>query len=75
VGEGGADAGGDGLRRLRHGGAHADHAEDHGLVTEAVEGFQIEIGLGGFDRDLLDPAGGELGQERVAVGLVAGDMA
>jgi hypothetical protein len=34
---------------------------DHGLVAEAVEGFKIEIGLGGVDRDLLDLRGRELG--------------
>src|SRR5271166_4784930 len=50
----GADAGGDGFRGLRLGVAHADDAEDHGLVAEAVEGGEIEIGLGGLDRDLLD---------------------
>ena len=33
-----ADAGGDRLRRFRLGVAHADDAEDHGLVAEAVEG-------------------------------------
>jgi len=65
-----ADAGGDGLRRLRRGVAHADH----GLVAEAVEGGEIEIGLGDLDRDLLDLRGRELGQERVAVRLVARDI-
>jgi hypothetical protein len=54
VREGGADAGGNGFRRLGLGVAHADDAEDHGLVAEAVKGRQIELGLGGFDRDLLD---------------------
>jgi pimeloyl-ACP methyl ester carboxylesterase len=57
VREGRADAGGDGLRCLRLRVAHADDAEDHGLVAEAVDGGEIEIGLGGFDRDLLDPGG------------------
>ena len=55
------DAAGDGLRRLRLGVAHIDDAEDHGLVAEAVEGRQIEVGLGGFDRDLLDLRCRELG--------------
>ena len=48
-----ADAGGDGLRRLRFGVAHADHAKDHGLVAEPVGGPEGEFGLGGFVRDLL----------------------
>src|SRR5271167_4826132 len=74
VGEGGTDAGRDGLCRLRLGVAHADDAEDHGLVAEAVEGGEIEIGLGGLDRDLLDLRGRELRQERIAVRLVAGDI-
>jgi len=68
------NAGGDGFRRLRLRVAHADDAKDHGLVAEAVESREIEIGLGGFDRDLLDLRGRELGQERVAVRLVAGDI-
>jgi hypothetical protein len=38
------DAGGDGLRRLRLGVAQTDDAKDHGLVAEAVEGREIEIG-------------------------------
>ena len=42
------------VRRLRLGLAHADHAKDHGFVAEAVEGRKIEIGLGGFDRNLVD---------------------
>ena len=49
-----ADASGDGLRRFRFGVAHADDAENHPLVAEAVEGCQIEVGLGRFDRDLVD---------------------
>jgi len=69
------DAGGNGLRRLALGVAHADHAEDHSLVAEVVEGREIEIRLGRLDRDLIDPAGGELEQDRLAVGLVAGDIA
>ena len=67
----GADAGGEGLGRLGLPVAHADDGEDHGLVAEAVEVREIEIGAGGFDRDLLDLRGGELGQERVNIGLVA----
>src|SRR5438552_15671378 len=55
------DASGDGLRRFRLGIAHAGDAEDHGLVAEAVEGREIEVGLGSFDRDLLDLRGHELG--------------
>jgi hypothetical protein len=42
VGEGGTDAGGDGLGRLRLG--VADDAEDHGLAAEAFEGCKIEVG-------------------------------
>ena len=54
--EGRTNAGGDGLRWLGLGVIHSDDAaKDHGLVIEAGEGGQIEIGLGGFDRDLLDP--------------------
>jgi hypothetical protein len=53
--EGRADAGGDGLGCLGLGvAAHADRAKDHGLVAEPVEGREIEVGLGGFDRDLID---------------------
>jgi hypothetical protein len=74
VREGDADADGDGFRRLGLGVAHADDAKDHGLVAEAVKGRQIEIGLSGFDRDLLDLRGGQLRQECVAVRLIAGDI-
>ena len=49
------DAGGDGHRRFRFGVAHIDDAKDHGFVAKAVEGREIEIGLGSLDRDLLDP--------------------
>ena len=59
-----------GVSRVRV--TYADDAEDHGLAPEAVESGEVEIGLGRFDRDLLDLRGRELGQERVAVGLVAG---
>ena len=45
----GVDAVGDHFRCLRLGVAHADHAKDHGLVTESVEGRKTEIGLGGFE--------------------------
>jgi hypothetical protein len=58
------------LQRLRLGIAHADDGEDHGLVAAAVESRGIEIGLGSFDRDLLDSRGGEPRQERIAVRLV-----
>jgi len=49
VGEGTADAGRDDLHGLRLGIAHADEAEDHGLVAEPVEGREVEVGLGGLD--------------------------
>ena len=50
-----ADAGGDHLRGLRLGVAHANDTKDHGLVAEPVERREVGIGLGGFDRDLLYP--------------------
>src|SRR5215469_6610909 len=68
------DTGGDGLGRFRLGVAHADHAKDHGLVAEPVEGLEIEIGLSGFDRDLLNLRGRKLGQKRIHVRLVARDI-
>ena len=43
VREGGTDAGGHCLGRLRVGFAHADDAEDHGLAAEAIEGREVEI--------------------------------
>jgi hypothetical protein len=68
------DAGGDGVRRLRLGVAHANDAEDYGLVAEAGEGCEIEMGLGRFDRDLVELRCRELGQKRLPFGLVARDI-
>ena len=52
--ESGADAAGDSLGCLRRGVTHAYDAKDHGLVAEPVESGEIEVGLGGFERDLLN---------------------
>jgi len=71
--ERGTDAGGDHFRSFRLGVAHADHSEYHGLVAEAGESRQVEIGLGGLDRDLLDLRGRELGLKRIEVRLGAGE--
>jgi hypothetical protein len=74
VRERGAAAGGDHFRSFRLWVAHADHAKDHDLVAEGVEGCEIETGLGGFDRNLIDPRARRFGQEGVTVGFVAGGV-
>ena len=53
---------------------HADNAEDDLFVAEMVEVAEIEIGLGRLDGDLLGDGSGQLGEERIAVRLVAGDI-
>ena len=54
--------------------AHADDAKDDGLVAEAVERGEIEVGLRRLDRDLLGDRAGQFRQKRVAARLVAGDI-
>ena len=66
VGQRAADALGHRLGRLDRGGRRASmHAEDDRLAGQRVEHAEVEVRLRGLDRDLLDRAGGQLGEERV----------
>ena len=51
----------DHVRRLHRRVAQVQDAEDDGLAWQSLERRQIEVGLRGLDRDLLDDALGQLG--------------
>jgi hypothetical protein len=50
--------------------AEVDDAEQVALVGQFGENSEVDLGLGRFDRDLVDQAGGELCLEGVAAGLL-----
>src|SRR5688572_2177077 len=54
-----------GLRRLHVGTSEVEHAEHDLLAFERFEDRAVEVGLGGFEGDLLAVAARELRQERV----------
>src|SRR5688572_8343253 len=54
-----------GLRRLHLGGSEVEDAEHDFLAFERFEDRAVEVGLGGFEGDLLAVAARELRQERV----------
>ena len=66
MGQGPADARGDRLRRLDLVGRQVEHAEDDRLAGQLLEHRAVEIRLRRLDRDLLNVAAGELGQEGIA---------
>ena len=70
MGERPANAGGDDLGGLHVHVGEIDHPEDDGLGGQLLEHREIELGLGGLDRDLLGGRALELGEERIAGRLV-----
>ena len=54
------------LGRLDLGRRQVHHTEDDRLVGQVGQHAEVEAGLGGLDRDLVDRAARQLGQERVA---------
>ena len=61
-----ADALRHGLGRLYVHVAEIKNAEDDALARQFGQDRAIELRLGGLDRDLIDLAGVELGQERIS---------
>ena len=53
-------------RRSRPRRRQVDHAQDDRLVRQVGQHAEVEPGLRGLDRDLVDGAAGQLGQEQVA---------
>ena len=70
VGQRAADALGHRLGRLDRGRVQRDDPEDDRLAGQRVEHAEVEVRLRGLDRDLLDRAGRQLGEERVGRRMV-----
>ncbi len=58
---------GDQLRRFDRVSRQIEHAEDDRLAGQGLQDLAIEIGLSGFERDLVERGRGQFGQEIIAL--------